>query len=372
MKFTIAREEFLKSVLNASRVAWNKVDPLLANLKLDLDNDKLTLTGSNGSLTIITTVNAYHLDREIIRNIEPGSILVNAKLLTDIVKRFDGNEVYFDVLDGTLVKIECDNTNFKIGAIPASEYRNLDTSLDGIKMDISANEFVDAVNQVAFSASEKTTRPVLTAVNAECNSSFLTFTATDGARLGKKDINVTNNDFFSVNIPAKSLIEAAKSVTSEERVTLYISDNKVCFEFKDTVIITNLIKGDYPNVRNIIPRNFYYYLEVNANEFLKAIETGAIITGERENIVKVIMEEGKVTVTSKSQQAGTSETRLDLFKYTGEKLEMAFNVSYVTSAIKSLKCQDVLISFVGEMKPFTITNKNDPSIIQLITPVRTY
>lgn len=372
MKFAINREEFLKAILNVGRVAQNKVDPILANLKMDLSENYLAITASNGTLTIVTSIQSIKNDKEIIRNIEEGSTLVNARILTEIVKRLDGDEVYFEVMDESLIKIQSDNSSFKIGAMRASEYREFDLSLEGIKVEIPSNQFIDAVNQVAFCASERASRPILSAVNVECNSSVLTFTATDGARLGRKEVAVSNNDLFNVNIPSKSLYEAIKTITTEENINLYISDKKVTMEFADTLIVSTLIGGDYPNVKNIIPRNFYYFLEVNANEFLKAIEMGAITSGERENVVRVTMEEGNVSISSKSQQNGSSDIRLDLFRYTGDRLEMSFNTDYVASAIRALKCQDIMLSFVGEMKPFTVTDKNDETVIQLITPVRTY
>lgn len=372
MKFIINKEEFLKGITNAGRVAQNKIDPILANLKLDLFENYLEITGSNGNLTISTRIQAVKEDKEIIRDIEEGSILINAHLINEIVKRFDGDEVLFEILDDTMAKIESDNCSFKLSSIRAEEYREIELSLDGIKVTISANDFIDAVNQVGFCASEKSSRPTLTAVNVECNSSTLTFVSTDGARLGKKELFVENNELFNVNIPAKALFEAIKTITNEKEVSLYVGDKKVAFKFEDTIMTTTLIGGEYPNVKNIIPRSFYYFLEVNANEFLRAIDMGAITSGDRENIVKVIMEEGSVTITSKSQQSGSSQVRLDLFKYTGERLEMSFNCAYVSSAIRALKSQDVLLSFVGEMKPFTVTNKNDETVIQLITPVRTY
>ena len=97
-----------------------------------------------------------------------------------------------------------------------------------------------------------------------------------------------------------------------------------------------------------------------------------MLTLDRENIVKVTMVEGNVVVSSKSQLSGSGEKILSLFRYTGERLEISFNYHFVVDAIKALGSQDVLLSFIGEMKPFTITDKNDPSNIHLITPVRTY
>ena len=167
---------------------------------------------------------------------------------------------------------------------------------------------------------------------------------------------------FSINIDAKTLLEAARTIENEKEIEIYASDKKVLFKYANTKIITNLIGGDYPNVKNIVPKTYYYFLEVNANDFLNAINSVAMLTLDRENVV----------VSSKSQLSGSGEKILSLFRYTGERLEISFNYHFVVDAIKALGSQDVLLSFVGEMKPFTITDKNDPSNIHLITPVRTY
>ena len=41
-------------------------------------------------------------------------------------------------------------------------------------------------------------------------------------------------------------------------------------------------------------------------------------------------------------------------------------------AIKYIGTNKVRINFAGEMKPFIIDNEEDPTILQLVLPVRTY
>ena len=373
MRFIINREQFLKGLLNASRIIQAKsLDPILNNLKLELNDHQLEITGSNGDLSILTTIPYFIDEKQVIRDASEGSILVNSKLITEIVKRIDGEEVKFDVMDDSIAKIEAENSNFKLNVIRANEYRDFDFDKTGIRVQLFAKDFLDAINEVGFCASQKDGRMILTAINIECNSSVLTFTATDGARLGRKELHIENDELFNVNVPAKALIESARSITNEEEISLYISDKKVIIALQNTILNSKLIPEQYPNVKNIIPKNFNYYLEVNANEILNAMNRVSLFSTERENIVKLSMQEGKVVVSSKSQQTGSAEEELSLFKFSGERLEISFNCDYVSGAIRALKSQDVMISFIGEMRPFTVIDKNNDSIIQLITPVRTY
>ena len=102
------------------------------------------------------------------------------------------------------------------------------------------------------------------------------------------------------------------------------------------------------------------------------MERVSLFSTERENVIKLTMTNEYVEVSSKSLQVGSAVERIKSFDFNGERLEISFNSEFVKSAIKSLDVEEVTINFLGEMKPFTVVNKDDDSVIQLITPVRTY
>lgn len=373
MKFIINRDQFLKSLTTATKIVQNKsVNPILSNVKIELSESGLTLTGSNGEISIVTRLPLFMNDRQIIRDVAYGSTLVNAFLLTEIVKRIDGDEVSFEIIDDSIAKIETEKSNFKLNSIRADEYLDLDFSKDGAKITLPISDFIDSINQVSFAASIKDTRPTLTAVNLESDTSKLVFTATDGARLAKKELNVQVQERLNVNIPSKTLNEILRTITTETFIEIYISDKKVLFGLNNTLVASRLISGEYPNTKNIVPHSFYYSLEINGNELVNAMERVSLFSVEKDNVVKLTMNENKVEVSSKSQQVGSAIESISNFRFKGERLEISFNSEYVKSAIKGLKSSDVTLSFLGEMKPFTVTDKNDDSIIQLITPVRPY
>ena len=93
---------------------------------------------------------------------------------------------------------------------------------------------------------------------------------------------------------------------------------------------------------------------------------------EKENVVKLTMSTEAVEVSAKSNQVGSATETINVCQYNSERLEISFNASYVADAIKACGSEDVVIQFLGEMKPFVVKNVNDESQIQLITPMRTY
>ena len=377
MKFKINKNEFLKGLLQVGKIIPIKhTNPIFVNIKLELTTDSLILTGSNGDLSITTSIPFFRNNQEIIRDVQLGSILANSDILCNIVKRLDGDEIAFDVLDDNEARIEVDDkASFNLHCIDANEYADLDFSFKGVKIILDACEIANVVSQVSFAASIKNVKPVLTGVNIEGSGSKINFVATDSARLAKKEVEAEISEVFNTTVPVRTFQEIARSITDEDKITLYINDRRILVELKDTIISSVLLPGTYPNVKNIIPKNFLYTLEVDANDLIKTIETANVFsasTGEKGATIRCYMSQENVVFRCSSDQNGNSSVMLNLLKYTGERLEISFKCEYVLSAVKALKTSEVLLCFQGEMKPFVIIGKNDPSVIQLLTPVKTH
>ena len=376
MRFTIKREEFLKGLNTAARAVSSKVAmPVLENLKLELTDRGLFITGSNLDITIKTQV-PYKLGNEdIIRNYKEGSTLIKAKLITDIVRKVDSDEITLDVIDSTIATISNNGNNrseFRLNCVKVDEYLDLDLDANGTRLTMSAADFNTLVNQTAFAASLKEQRPILTALNLDARDGVLTATATDSARMARKTVSIPLGVEFLANVPAKMMVEVSHLLEGKEEIEIAFSDKKALFTIGTTIVATRLIAGDYPNTKNIVPKITNYTLEVNANDLMKAIDRANILSIDRENVVDLTMSEEGVEISAKSSQVGSAVEKIDMFKYVGQSLKVSFNSEFVIAAVKALGSADVTFAFVGEMKPFIVENASDDSIVQIVTPVRTY
>lgn len=374
MKFTIKKNELLKSLLLVGKIIPIKSSsPIYTNIKLSLDQEGLTLLGSNGGISIINKIPYFLDNQEIIRDYAVGSILINNSILTEITKKIDGEEITFEVLEDNIARIESVSTSYKLNCINADEYIDLDFTFKGVKVTLKAKDFADGVNQVAFAASIKNTKPILNGVNIEGSGGKINFVATDGARLAKKEVDGKFSSLFSTTIPSRTVQEIVRSITNEDDISLYINDNRLICELNNTLILSTLLADKYPNTKNIIPKNFFYTLEVNADDFLKTIDIVNVFSSssnEKSTVIRANMSDSRVMLSCNSIQNGTSSALIDLFHFTGDNFEIGFNSDFVTSAIKALKSKDLIIKFQGEMKPFVVLDKNDDSVIQLLTPMR--
>lgn len=374
MRFTIKREELLKALTIASRaIASKAANVAFLNFKLDLDEKGLFITSSNSDLTIKTFVPFKNKDEEIIRNYKEGSTLINAKILTEIARKMDSTDITIDVVDSTIAMISDNRSRYKLNCMRAEEYPDIDLEPTGTRLTLSKEDFNALVSQTAFAASTKEQRPTLTAMNLEANGGALVATATDSARMAKKTIEVDENLRFVANVPAKLMVEVSHLIEDEKEVDIAFSDKKALFSVSRTVIATRLVAGEYPNTKSIVPKITNYRLEVNSADLIKAIDRVNILSIDRENVVDLsLSEENGVEISAKSAQVGSAVEKLDLFKFEGNNLRISFNSEFVSSAIRALGCEDVVFEFVAEMKPFVIKNSNDSSVIQIVTPVRTY
>lgn len=377
MKFKINREQFLKGLNVASKPTNTKSPlPVLGNILITLDEKGLHLLGSNGELAMKTLIPIRVNDIEVIRIYSEGECLVSSKIITEMIRKLEGNEIDFELFDGSIAKIEDGRTKYNLNSVRPEEYPEIDLDKNGVNFEVESRKFIRMVEQTSFAASTKEQRPILTAVHLEASEGELTAIATDSARLAKKTIDIKDNVNFTANVPARVLQEIAKTIEGTPGVSVVevsVSDKKILFEFDGTIVSSRLIAGDYPNTKNIIPKAYNSFLEVNSSELLRAMERVALLAAnERENIVKLTMNEQGVVMSSRSPLSGSATETIATCKYSGEALEISFNYMFVSAAIKACQSEDVNIGFLGEMKPFSVKVNEDPSHIQIVTPVRTY
>ena len=209
-------------------------------------------------------------------------------------------------------------------------------------------------------------------MHLEASEGSLTATTTDSARMARKQIPIPADINFIANVPAKMMVEVDHLLEGSDKLDIAFSDKKALFTFENTVVATRLVAGEYPNTKNIVPRVTNYALEVNASDLAKAIDRVNILSIDRENVVDLMMNPDSIEISAKSTQVGSASEKIDTFKYEGNNLQISFNSEFVLSAIRAIGSEDVTFLFVGEMKPFVIKNVNDDSVVQIVTPVRTY
>ena len=374
MKLQINRLELLNCLNKVSRAVDSK-SPLLAltGIKFTLSEDKLELVGSDSDLAIRCVIEKEKNNKQIMEVEEVGSIVIDEKLICEIMRKVESDMVEIAVIDN-LAKIKSDKSIFSVNCIPAIDYPSVvfDDIVDGQAFGIDAAQLKSMFDQTLFATSDKESRPILTGLNFKCEGNNLEVVATDTFRLTKKSLKIAEDLLFNVTIPRKALDDVNKIVELGTNVKVVVSDKKVSFDLGDCIINTRVISGTFPDTSRLIPNEFSQTLNISTKELVGAVDRASILLTEKNNVVKLNMDSEEVYVSSKSMEIGYVVEKLNEYSYEGEKLTISFSAKYLLDAIKALASEEISLLFTGDMKPIILKSKTNPDLIELILPVRTY
>ncbi|MCM3603102.1 DNA polymerase III subunit beta [Robertmurraya korlensis] len=378
MRFIIQRDRLVQSVQDVMKAVTSRTTiPILTGIKMVVTEDGVTLTGSDSDISIESFIPKEEAGDELVEIKQTGSIVLQAKFFSEIVKKLPTDTVEIDVQNHFQTVIRSGKSEFNLNGLDAEEYPHLPQIEEQNAFKIRTDLLKVLIRQTVFAVSTSETRPVLTGVNWKVENGELICIATDSHRLAlrKAKVDIENDVNYNVVIPGKSLNELSKILDdTNDLVDIVITENQVLFKAKHLLFFSRLLEGNYPDTTRLIPSESKTEITVNTKEFLQSIDRASLLAREgRNNVVKFsTIEEKVIEVSSNTPEIGKVVEELQAQAITGEELKISFSAKYVMDALKALEGQEIKISFTGAMRPFIIQPLNDDSILQLILPVRTY
>ncbi|KOS24011.1 DNA polymerase III subunit beta [Bacillus anthracis] len=379
MRFSIQKDYLVRSVQDVMKaVSFRTTIPILTGIKVVATEEGVTLTGSDADISIESFIPVEEDGKEIVEVKQSGSIVLQAKYFSEIVKKLPKETVEISVENHLMTKITSGKSEFNLNGLDSAEYPLLPQIEEHHVFKIPTDLLKHMIRQTVFAVSTSETRPILTGVNWKVYNSELTCIATDSHRLALRKAKIEGIvDEFQANvvIPGKSLNELSKILDeSEEMVDIVITEYQVLFRTKHLLFFSRLLEGNYPDTTRLIPAESKKDIYVNTKEFLQAIDRASLLARDgRNNVVKLsTLEQAMLEISSNSPEIGKVVEEVQCEKVDGEELKISFSAKYMMDALKALDSTEIKISFTGAMRPFLIRTVNDESIIQLILPVRTY
>ncbi|RTQ93754.1 DNA polymerase III subunit beta [Lysinibacillus telephonicus] len=378
MKFDIMRDRLLDGLNDVMKAVSSKTTiPILTGIKIDVTNEGVTLTGSDADITIQTFIPVEENGDQLINISETGSIVLQARMFNEIVRKLPTNDVEIEVSNGLQTHIRSGKSEFHLIGSDASEYPLLPEVSTDRQFSIPADLLKSIIRETVFAVATSESRPVLTGVNWQIQGNELICVATDSHRLARRKTNLEHlpTDVSSVVIPGKSLNELNKILgESTDAVEIVITNQQVLFKTENVLFFSRLLEGNYPETSRLIPEEFKTDITINGKSLLQAIDRASLLAREdRNNVVRFETLEGNVIeISSNSPEIGKVEEQIQVESLEGEHLKISFSAKYMMEALKAIDGQDVVIQFTGAMRPFILRSVHDDAILQLILPVRTY
>jgi len=378
MKFDIMRDRLLDGLNDVMKAVSSKTTiPILTGIKIDVSTEGMTLTGSDADITIQTSIPVEEDGEQLIHVTEPGSIVLQAKMFNEIVRKLPTNDVEIEVTDQFQTRIRSGKSDFHLIGLDAAEYPMLPEISPDRQITLPADLLKSVIRETVFAVSTSESRPVLTGVKWQIKEDGLVCVATDSHRLARRKITLEHlpTEEANVVIPGKSLTELSKILSdSTTPVDIFMTNQQVLFKTSDVLFFSRLLEGNYPDTSRLIPDEYNTTVTINGKSLLQAIDRASLLAREdRNNVVRFsTLTDNNIEISSNSPEIGKVEEEIQVESLEGDELRISFSAKYMMDALKAIDGQEVVVQFTGAMRPFIIRSVHDDAILQLILPVRTY
>lgn len=378
MKFVCPQTELNTHLSLVSRVVPARPSkPVLSNvlIKVDENAQQITLIGFDETIGIQTVFRATVE--------EPGELTLPAKLLESIISRLPNEDIAIQEVDeDAAITITCSSGEYQVRGLSAENYPSLPLVEDGQATQLSTESLLAGLRGSLFATSADETKQVLTGVHLLAETDTLEFAATDGHRLAVvrtsdesgSDTAAPDASAIDVTVPAKALRELEKMLqaySSSEPVALRFDRTQVIFELGDQRLTTRLLEGQYPNYRQLVPKQFERQVTVDRKLFAVALERIAVLADQKNNIVKLSLdpEQQNVAISVEAQEVGSGREVLAA-QITGDMLDIAFNVRYLLDGLKALDTSEIQVQCNTATSPSVITPLGELQMTYLVMPVQ--
>ncbi len=361
MRVSCLQENLARGLSIVSRaVATRSTLPVLSNIYIGTDGGRLKLVATNLEIGLSCWVGA--------RVEEEGATTVPARLIDELVKQSPPEriELTLDPRTETL-HYRCAAISASIKGLPAAEFPIMPTAeaAEGLAIAIKGEQLAEMVAQVVFAAATDETRPVLTGVLVELEEDSITMAAADGFRLSvrRARLSAPVEAPLRVIVPARAMAELgrlAAQVEGDVQVILTPNRNQVLFHMDDVDLVSQLIEGNFPDYRLIIPKSFDTRVVVDTSQFLSAVRRALIFARDAANIVRLQVggeqaaetHEGapRLVVRAEAAETGGGEEALPA-AVEGAALEIAFNGRYLVDVLSAIGSPQTALEMTTPSSP---------------------
>jgi DNA polymerase-3 subunit beta len=373
MKFTCLKENLATALSLITGLATKSVNlPILSNVLIKADEQKVEIISTNLELAIIVTVRA---------KVETaGSFTVPARTLSDFVNLLDAEKIDLELKENELV-VACGKSATKIKGAPADDFPVIPALGQGQGFLVVAEDLKRGLNQVSLAAARNDIRPELSGIlfnfNPE-NSGGLIIAATDSYRLAEKKIKIfQGKESFRVIVPGRTaqeishVLAAPNEITAEKNARIIVNENQISVNFNNVQMVSRLVEGQYPDYVQIIPKDFKTTAEFSLAKITKEIKAASLFTTIGVNAVafELSPEENEIKINSTSTQTGEYKSGLEA-EIKGEKNSILLNHRYLLDGLNNLNGDIGMLKIISGDSPCILAGKGDESYLYVVMPIR--
>ena len=340
--------------------------PILGNVYLELNQGKLTLVGSDLETEITTR---FH-------NIggQDGKTTVSARKLFDICRSLPKESVLnLIVEDNNKMVVKAGKSRFTLQTLSAIDYPRLEETQWKHEFTLSHKQLNNLLTRTSFSMAQQDVRYFLNGLLIEIKNDQILSVATDGHRLAKTQITTQSLGIDHVQsiVPRKAVIEISKflDANSDDAVSIKLNASHILIQSGDFMFISKLIDGRFPDYEKVIPSNLDKNIIINRASLIDILSRAAILSNEKFRGVSLSVDQNILTVQSHNPDQEHAKDEMSI-NYSGEAIEIGFNVNYLLEALKSCNSEEINLGLLDPNTSCTFHGVDSEDTLYLIMPMR--
>lgn len=363
MKIEILQEQLLAGLTIVSRAVASRAQlPVLSHILIEAKNEGIVLSATDLEIGIKIKVGA--------KVIEPGVVAVPAKMFGEFLSSLNPGKVSLKMEKESLV-LSAPGYSGKFQTIAADEFPMIaEVGKDTEICTLPGATLSEAVERVVFASAKDSLRPVLTGVLWEMGKKKIRLVATDGFRLAVEELGVeTNSDQLSLLVPSRVVMEVVRLAGSDPITVGHLpTTNQIYFIVGETLIVSQLLAGNFPDYGKILPKEFSTEISISKDELLQAVKATHIFARDNSNMVKWQVEDGKLVLLSNSPERGECRVEVPV-KLTGEPLEIIFNAKYVLDYLSIVEGPTLWVGMGTKLSPGMIKDVKRENGQYVVMPI---
>jgi DNA polymerase-3 subunit beta len=366
MKITINRDSLLKPLQVVSGVVEKRQTlPILSNVLLVVDGQKLTLTGTDLEVELMASTSDM-------QNTDNGEITLPARKFMDICKSLPESANLDIVVDDTKAVIRSGKSRFTLSTLPTTDFPSSESITAAREFSISQGILKHLIDQTYFCMANQDVRYYLNGLLLELSPSSLRAVATDGHRLAlsEKECEISPGDINQIIVPRKGIMELTRLLSEGDTpCTVQINTNFVRIDLGDIVFTSKLIDGRFPDYDRVIPKGGQKIVTANRDLMRQGLLRASILSNEKYRGIRMNFSNNllRATVNNPEQEEAIEEIDVN---YQDDELEIGFNVAYLVDALNSIKSDEVEMTLIDPNSSCVITALGDDSSRYVVMPMR--
>lgn len=373
MKIRIARDELLTGLQRVQGIVEKRnTMPVLSNILLETKQDGIELVATDLEIGV-----RGHYKAEVQQT---GSVSLSARKLYELLKEVADGEIALTTQENNWVQIQAGRSQFKIVGMAASEFPALPTIEREGRVAIPGSGLASLIRKTIFAVGDNDARYILNGLLITLHSSekkvTMKLVGTDGHRLAVAESDLTQSagtdlpkDIKAI-IPRKAAQEMRRLLEEEEGEPLLgFTKNLVTFQKSGLFLTSRVMEGTYPNYQQVIPKESAKKASVERAALESALRRVAVLSKDKTNAVKVILQNGSITLHTSNPDVGEATEDLPA-QYRGESLTTGFNARYLLDALAVMDGETVNLEISSPLSPCVLKSDGDPGFLCVVMPMK--